>query len=123
MITLEKGRYFAAIYFAESPDCNILAAVFRNPGEEKFRFTYRFRYLKDDKAFDSADEKSWYTGTGFESEAATCDLFETIFRESLRFGFGEPTKLLPRTDDPQSIMQMIAHQPWANIQVEQDTKS
>lgn len=30
--------------------------------EQKYELTYRFRYYKDDKAFDSEDEKSWYRG-------------------------------------------------------------
>jgi hypothetical protein len=30
---------------------------------EKYLLTYRFRYYKDDKVFDSEDTKNWYEGT------------------------------------------------------------
>jgi hypothetical protein len=40
-----------------------LAAVREIEPDAKYELTYRLRYYKDDKAFDSNDKKNWYGGT------------------------------------------------------------
>jgi hypothetical protein len=44
-----------------------MAAIRELVPDEKYELVYRFRYYKDDKAFDSEDKRSWYraelTGT------------------------------------------------------------
>jgi len=50
------------IWFVTIPNGNMLAALHR-VAERTYKLTYRFRYYKDDRAFDSADEKNWYSGT------------------------------------------------------------
>jgi hypothetical protein len=39
-----------------------LAAVREIEPDAKYELTYRFRYYKDDKPFDSEDKKNWYQG-------------------------------------------------------------
>jgi hypothetical protein len=39
-----------------------LAAVREIEPDAKYELIYRFRYYKDDKAWDSADKKNWYKG-------------------------------------------------------------
>ena len=39
-----------------------MAAIREIEPEQKYELTYRFRYYKDDKAFDSDDKRNWYEG-------------------------------------------------------------
>jgi hypothetical protein len=40
-----------------------MAGVRELEPDQKYKLTYRFRYYKDDKAFDSEDKRNWYEGT------------------------------------------------------------
>lgn len=40
-----------------------LASITEIEPDKKYQLVYRHRYHKDDKAFDSEDEKSWYKAT------------------------------------------------------------
>ena len=40
-----------------------LAAIRELEPDAKYELTYRFRYYKDHKIFDSDDTKNWYHGT------------------------------------------------------------
>lgn len=66
---IAEGRYYSLQFFIGLPpklSCfgkggDITGMVWRmdsNPGE--WFLQYRFRYYRDSKAFDSADEKHWY---------------------------------------------------------------
>jgi hypothetical protein len=50
-------------FLSVAPGVDWLAAVREVEPELKYELTYRFRYHKDDKSFDSKDEKHWYEGT------------------------------------------------------------
>jgi hypothetical protein len=60
---------------------NMLAIVLRDPPGE-WRATYRFRWYRDDKTFDSKDERSWYAVTPTDGGTATreklVEMFETL---------------------------------------------
>jgi hypothetical protein len=60
IINVHEDGYYLGLWYLEGEQKNFLATVFRNPGEELLRLTYRFRYRKDNRVFDSADEKSVY---------------------------------------------------------------
>jgi hypothetical protein len=45
------------------PEGDYLAAIRELVPEEKYELTYRLRYYKDDKVFESKDEKHWWQGT------------------------------------------------------------
>jgi hypothetical protein len=62
MIELDEkivGMWF--LYLSEKSDW--MLAVREITAEEKYEVVFRFRYYKDDKAFDSDDKKNWYKGT------------------------------------------------------------
>lgn len=51
------------IWFLETmPGQDWMASLREIEPDKKYELVYRFRYHKDDKPFDSADEKSWYSG-------------------------------------------------------------
>jgi hypothetical protein len=59
--------------------------------DEKYSLTYRFRYYKDEKAFDSQDEKNWYeaeiSGTRNYALLIVRDLAKQMKAASM---YGEP---------------------------------
>jgi hypothetical protein len=53
-----------ALWFLQTmPTQDWLAAVREIKPDEEYELCYRFRYIKDDKIFDSEDRKSWYRGS------------------------------------------------------------
>lgn len=61
MITCDEK--VVAIWFINTTETQDWMACLREvKPEEEYELIYRFRYYKDDKAFDSEDEKSWYKG-------------------------------------------------------------
>jgi len=64
------------IWYVEGNDKNWLLTLFHEDGVVKGK--YRFRYYKDDDAFNSDDEKSWYNMTSPDSEKRTIDTIRTV---------------------------------------------
>jgi hypothetical protein len=72
-----------------------MAAVREIEPDEKYELTYRFRYYKDDKAFDSEDKKNWYS--------ATCTGTKSYVIASIRF----VAKQLEQKADGQPLYELI----------------
>ncbi len=68
-ICIQEGTYFHGIWVIDTPDVNYMACLSK-PDGGKWKFQYRFRYITDDKVWDSDDKKSWYSMTmdGTEEE-------------------------------------------------------
>jgi hypothetical protein len=47
-------------FLATGPGVDWMASVREIQPDERYQLSYRFRYHKDDKPFDSDDEKHWY---------------------------------------------------------------
>jgi hypothetical protein len=59
MITVDE--HTVAIWYLQTTSTQDWTAALRElEPEAKYELTYRFRYYKDDKAFESEDEKHWY---------------------------------------------------------------
>jgi hypothetical protein len=50
-------------FHMKTPEGDYLAAIRELERDVKYELTYRFRYYKDDKVWDSKDEKHWCQGT------------------------------------------------------------
>jgi len=59
MIDLTENTYVLGIWSVQGVGSDWLCAVTRE-GDDAFTMLYRFRYYRDDHAFDSEDEKVWY---------------------------------------------------------------
>ena len=102
-----------AIWYYDFPGGNFMANMRRlEPG--RLKVTYRFRYHRDDKAFDSADEKNWYEGIwrDVRDEALAVEAFGAACREAA------PTKVYQiirgnRTLD--EFMDEFLAQPFINM--------
>jgi hypothetical protein len=64
VMAIEIDEKIVAIWYLRTlPDQDWMAGLRELEPNQKYSFTYRFRYYKDDKAFDSKDVKNWYEGT------------------------------------------------------------
>jgi hypothetical protein len=57
----QPDDYILAVWFAETDGGDFLMSVKKAKGSDVWDGEYRYRYIKDDKIFDSEDEKSFYT--------------------------------------------------------------
>jgi hypothetical protein len=62
MIEFKESSKFWHLWFVSADGVDWLAALFKHQSET-WQCVYRFRYHKDAVAFDSKDERSWYTIT------------------------------------------------------------
>lgn len=68
-MTIQIGEATIGMWCVHMGEGNMLMHLGRSP-DGKFALNYRFRWYRDDKIEDSADEKHYYSGTlsGTESE-------------------------------------------------------
>lgn len=59
VITLTEKTRVATMWSAGKPGVDVLGIVWKPEGEP-WRITWRFRFHRDAKAFDSEDRKEWY---------------------------------------------------------------
>ena len=117
MLNLDKTVWIYGIWSVAGDKKDWLGQLYRDiDNPNGWEFLYRFRYHKDDKAFDSDDVKNWYkmkrNGT-LESVLETiADVLATIERE-----FGSQahfTSLECAGDDPKVFFELGAA-PWSHV--------
>ena len=89
-IEFNDDSHIIALWFSESPEGNNwLACAQRDNKTQEIRVDYRFRYKKDDYAFNSKDEKSWYTvkPKKEDSNEKIIDTFRLIQKAGTHLGF------------------------------------
>jgi hypothetical protein len=112
--------YIHSVYFVGNGlDADWMGRMVRDKGQ--WRFEYRFRYYKDDKAFDSKDVKNWYAFAAKEpgDEGAInlleglkkimLPLLEVKFRSKM-----DVVMLECSTSDPKVLFE-LGSRPWANV--------
>jgi hypothetical protein len=118
-IEFKEGRYIAAIAFIGSDEHprDWMATLWKD-AEGPWRCDYRFRYYKDDKSFDSEDEKNWYAFAApddWTKERAVAFL-KSMADQLVEKGFGsELSWLTPDSDNPDLILHLLSQQKWANV--------
>jgi len=84
-IECTSDKFFFAHWFAEGEGENMLGCAWREDyGTGIIKAKYRFRYFKDDKAFDSKDKKIWFEIQG--TKASTEELLIPTIRALLEEG-------------------------------------
>ena|SRR5215510_11133393 len=88
----------------------------RHEGGDKYSFDYRFRYHKDNKIFDSKDEKSWYSGSGeFKSREAAISSIREMAEHLAQKAGGRCHELVREEDEGIiSFMDRMTAMPWAH---------
>lgn len=60
IIELQEGRHYYGFWWVAWENCDWLLCAWHEDGSDRVNAVYRFRYYRDDKVWDSEDEKSVY---------------------------------------------------------------
>lgn len=116
VLNLFRGLYYSRIWFLAEMTLpmNILMVLRRQLPDGPWRFEYRFRYYEDDKAFDSKDRKSFYSGTfpGVTDEAVVVTkVTEAVEIIAGSMGLDIDVTVF-ETDDPEVIFERLKEKPY-----------
>lgn len=95
MITLDE-KVVGIWFLTTTPTQDFLATIREIKPEEEYELVYRFRYIKDEKPFDSDDEKHWYRGVTTGTKNFVVKGFREVLRQMKEVGgaVGEVYELL-----------------------------
>jgi hypothetical protein len=116
-IMIKDGRYFSAMWFIAGAGSDWLAALWRDPGGP-WHVVWRFRYYVDDRAHDSADERSWseYELPGTTPEAGLSEAIARTADDLLRAGDGAAVhEIVLRTDKPDVIAAALQREHFMHL--------
>jgi len=122
MIEFKPDVHYVCFGFLEwggqaiAPDGNLMLLV--EQGEEKeWKMTYRFRYFKDGKVFDSADTKNWYTCKIPKklTEPEVVHSIATFMAKVTEAIKPDVANLLVIDGDNEKALAMISQRPWAHV--------
>lgn len=107
-----------SVWFCGFSGADFMATLWEHDGEA--RFSYRVRIHKDDKVFDSADEKHWRVGHGeLDAVDAIRDSIDAVLANVQRmFPRDSIVDNAERIDVGGSVSDMIdkiSSRPWCNI--------
>lgn len=119
MIELNENTHCLGIWFLDVPSegFNVLATVTKQPGES-YKGLVRFRYKRDDKAFDSADEKSGYIiDSESEERSAGMEVRRAIVKglRAIHAKAGGSYNFLPLDCSGSEAAERLMAQPWAHM--------
>ena len=107
---------------AEIPGQDVLAMVYKDTPEGEWRGTIRFRYYRDDKVFDSKDEKSVYELTApkdADPERLVQGMVQAVTQATVAVGQEPKVQVLPINGGVKELLATLKAQPWAHWQTEQ----
>jgi hypothetical protein len=86
-IELKQDNFYRCIWRADLPNGDLIATLWKEASEgNRWTLVYRFRYYKDEKVFNSKDEKNWYTLKGKTDTDEEGRNLEGIFNHILEVG-------------------------------------
>lgn len=63
MVDITEHGYYVAMWFLSGPGQDMLGVIHRPEGATELRFDYRFRYYRDQKIWETNDDKRFYAVT------------------------------------------------------------
>jgi hypothetical protein len=120
-IKLDDKSYIVGLWFSHNPTTkdDWLSCVIRDPENPKrYKGWWRFRYQKDDKIFDSVDEKKWaefYSKEDINDEEIIC-ITEKV-QKILQFQFSEIDKIIVQ-GNLEKFMELSKEKNWMNLKTE-----
>jgi hypothetical protein len=125
-IELDDKSYVVGMWFSSDPKTNNdwLACMIKDPNNpKKYKGWSRFRYTKDDKIFDSEDEKSW---TNFESsDTNTEDEIIAIMdsmQNAIETGYPVKDKMIVK-GSLKKLIELSKSKSWMNIKMVEAPKN
>lgn len=129
IIELGNGTYLSRVWFlGGNPEADVIVAVLRPVPGGPWELRYRFRYYRDDVAFDSADEKSSYVATidwampETEVVAKARELVRKMAALAPKGGFPEVDEVVVESDDPRVFYAQIKDKPWVHVKVKERSR-
>jgi hypothetical protein len=112
----EKTRM---VWYQDMPGGNNWMGAIEAEEGGTFKIIYRFRYRKDEKAFDSIDERNWYTGRANDYGRAA-DLVRHMLQLSAELpgGFEKPYIIERGTGTLKQFMEEFLKLPFVHAKVE-----
>lgn len=117
-IELDNNSYIVGMWFSSDPKTNNdwLACVIKDPENPlKYKGWSRFRYTKDEKIFDSEDEKSWtqFSSQEGHTEQAMIDFME-MSQKVIETGYPDKDHIIVK-GNLEKLIELSKTKPWMNI--------
>lgn len=96
-----------------------LAAVSVIEPDVKYKLTYRFRYYKDDKAYDSEDTKNWYEGEISGTRAYVVAAIRMVAKTLESKADDKLYEIMNESGDMQEFMRKFADMPFSYVRQEE----
>lgn len=115
MIEFNEQSYIIGIWYSSDPITgnNWLASAMRDPeNPDCYKGSYRFRYVKDNKIFDSQDEKRWMNFKCEKnlSEDEIIEIMEKLQNE-IEEGYPDKDKIIVQ-GDLKKLMNLSKDKNW-----------
>lgn len=110
--------YQDSVWFCGGRRGDWMGRIFKHDG--KWCAVYRFRYYRDDKAFDSQDRKSWHALVGDNDSEETLDEIRKAFdrlKPLMELQYGMQVEVIEFqcfNDDPKFTAE-LAKRPWTHV--------
>jgi hypothetical protein len=120
MIKLDDNSYIVGIWFSEDPETghNWMATVIADPNKSGFFKIYsRTRYHKDNKIFDSNDEKNWINASSKEGQTEDQIINITNHLQSLLRVFYKNLDKLIVQGNLEKLIDLSFSKPWLNFKM------
>lgn len=122
-LQLERGNYISRLWFfyRDGVDFDVLMALTRRLPDGDWLLKYRFRYYRDDKAFDSKDEKSFWTATFSEKldEAAAVRKVSPIIQKLKVMTRLDFDVLTIESDDPKLALHLMRQKNFMHMKIQE----
>ncbi len=102
-----------AVWFVELPRGDWLAGLEALDGG-RIRLTYRFRWYKDRKAWDSKDVRNWMRAEASSDVAKGMEIARVMVRKMQEIGAGQVTELLRGNLSTRDFFDLYRHQTFVH---------
>jgi hypothetical protein len=102
---------------------DVLMALTRKLPDGEWKLEYRFRYYRDDEAFDSADEKSRWTATFPEKleESEVVRRVSPVLQKLKAMTRMEVDVTTIESDEPELVVHLMRQKPHFHMKYEEKT--
>ena len=130
MIEMNDNTYILGLWYSNDPRTgnNWLCFIERDDSPDgDWKGVYRFRYKRDEKIFNSKDEKSWMTIEGRKNKSipkmTEDQMIEYMdkFQLQLSGGYPDMDKMIVR-DGLKDFLEKAKEKDWMNLRVEEIEK-
>ena len=116
MITLDNT--IVGVWNILMEESDWLAAINEIEPDVKYKLTYRWRYIKDEKIFDSKDIKRWYEAEVGGTKAFCIASLRTVGCQLAMASKSKLNEMLNEDNDLPKFMERLADMPGMYVRIE-----